>query len=114
MGIITACMPSFAKMLRHHLPPWATLKHRLKFSTPPGPRESSRRDQFTVFKRPKPIDSYDKYHGRGDRLYIDGTSSSAGIELESLESVEDCNRHGTPTTFDDDSIVLKQHDPQQK
>ncbi|CAF9919671.1 hypothetical protein IMSHALPRED_004693 [Imshaugia aleurites] len=29
-GIITACMPSFAKMLHHHLPPWPTLQSRLK------------------------------------------------------------------------------------
>ncbi len=114
MGIITACMPTFAKMLRHHLPPWAILKHRLKFSTPPSPKEGSKRDQVTVCKRSEPINFYGKKLGRGDRLYMDDTISSAGMELENLESVEDCDRHGIPDTFDDDRIVLKQHDPQQK
>lgn len=29
LGIITASMPAFARMLRHHLPPWQELRARL-------------------------------------------------------------------------------------
>ena len=106
-------MPSFAKMLHHHLPSWATLKSLLKFNTLVSPRESSKGDLITAHKRPKPIDFDQIDDNREDRLFIDSTSSSAGIELESLRGVENCTGYATAEAFDDDRVYLKPHDPQQ-
>lgn len=85
-GIITACMPSIAKMLHHHLPPWETLKSRLSLNTLVSPREGSTRD--LVAKRSQPTSVEEMKYYRKERLDSTGPNSTAGIELESLRSVD--------------------------
>lgn len=114
-GIITACMPSFAKMLRHHLPPWAVLKSRLKLKYPANFRKGSKRDLITGCERSQSTDFFDdKNHRQGNnRLYTNDTNASAEIELESQKSVDNYSSYTTPDTFDDDRIFSKQNHLQQ-
>lgn len=113
-GIITACMPSFAKMLHHHLPPRSTLKSRLRFENPAICRKGSKRDLITRCKRSQPTDFDDKNHRQGNnRLYTNGSNASAEIELESQKSVDNDSSYTTHDTFDDDRISLKQQHHQQ-
>ena len=112
-GIITACMPSFAKMLRHHLPPWPILKSRLRFEHLANTGKGSKRDLITGCKRSRPTD-FDAINPRqGNRLYTNDSNASSEIELESQKSEENYSSHTTPDTFDDDRIFSKQHHLQQ-
>lgn len=114
-GIITACMPSFAKMLHHHLPPWASLKSRLRFELPASFRKGSKRDLITDCKRSQSPDFFDDMdHRQGNnRLYTNDTHTSAEIELESQKGADNYSGYTAPDTFDDDRIFLKQHHPPQ-
>lgn len=101
-------------MLHHHLPPWETLKTRLKFNFLASPREDSNRELVGVCKRSQPTHFDEMNPCREGRLCINGTSSDAGVELESLKNAGDYIGYATPDTFDDDGIYLKQDDdPQQ-
>ena len=105
-------MPSFAKMLHHHLPPWATLKPRLKFITRASPSKGSKRDLITVSKISRPTRFRKEGYYEGDSSYINGIDTSAANELESLESVRNYISDPTPETFDGDRVYSK-HDLQQ-
>ena len=106
-------MPSIAKMLHHHLPPWASLKSYLKFEYPASSRKGSKRDFVTGYKRSQPTEFNGMNSRQGNRLYTNGSNASAGIELESQKSVDNYSSYITPNKYDDDRISLKQHHPQQ-
>ena len=110
-GIITACMPSFAKMLHHHLPPWTVLKQRLKLIAPAGPIEGSNRNLVAVSKDFRSTHFNEKSY-RGDASYTNGLDASAEHELENLKVAKSYVRGADLEAFDDDRICLK-HDPQQ-
>ena len=111
-GIITACMPSFAKMLHHHLPPWPTLQSRLKFQNLANPSNGTKRNLVTLYKDARPTHFNNQEHSRGDRIFVNGTDSIAEIELQSPKGVKTYLREAASETFDDDRVYLK-HDSQQ-
>ena len=95
-------------MLHHHLPPWATLKSRLKFITLPSKGPKTNLIDVSKGSRPSHFSDWDYY--QGDRLYrIDPNAEN---ELKSLKSANKYTRVAAPEMFDDDRIYLKQ-DPQQ-
>ena len=100
-------------MLHHHLPPWATLKSFFKIGSSASPKKSSNGGMITVYKRSKPstLDQINRHrdfdemkHHREDRLDISSAHLSAGIELESLRSVDNCIEYATTDTFHDDRV----------
>ena len=101
-------MPSFAKMLHHHLPPWPILKSRIKSITLTRPKKNL----VPIFKDVRP--DHFNYHdyNQGDRPYVNDTTSVAEMELQSLESVERYLSGAASETLDDDGFYLK-HDSQQ-
>ena len=107
-GIITACMPSFAKMLRHHLPPWARLKWGLKFINLASPRDGSKRSSITVSKDSRPIHLNNQDHSRVDIRYVNGADSIADIELGRQKPAKTYISGAASETSDDDRIILKQ------
>ena len=86
-GIITACMPSFAKMLNHHLPPWPTLKARLKSALLSRARRDRQENDVTALKDSS-LTHINEGQSWGERPYRNGTDSGAGSELGSLESTQ--------------------------
>lgn len=98
-------------MLRHHLPPWATVKSRLEFKISSSPNEGSK--GYLVTKRSKPTNFDEVDDNREERLYINSTSSSAGVELENMAGVENFTGYATADAYDEDRTYLKQHDSQQ-
>ena len=107
MGIITACMPSFAKVLHQHLPPWATLKTRMKLIPRASPSEDPKRELVTVHKHLRPT-HFDRH--QEDSVDIGTTDSDAAVELESLNSVKDHSGETYSDPLDDERRYLKQHD----
>lgn len=111
-GIITACMPSFAKMLHHHLPPWPTLQSRLKLHNLASPYHGSQRNLVTLYKEARPTHLNNQDYSTGDRPSVNGTDSITDIELQSPESVKKYIRGAASETFDDDRVYLKHGSPQ--
>ena len=101
-------MPSFAKMLRHHLPPWARLKSSLKFINLASPRDGSKRSSVTVSKDSRPIQLKNQDYGQVDIRYVNGANSIADIELERQKPTETYISGAASETSDDDRIILKQ------
>ena len=106
MAIITACMPSFAKVLHHHFPLWATIKTRLKSFALTYTRKGMSRNQTAISK-----DSGPTYLNKGclhleERPHMHDLDLGE-IELESLKSVKYKSRGAALETFDDDKILLE-------
>ena len=97
-------------MLHHHLPPWATLKSRLKFITLASPSKGPKTSLINVSKDTRSSHFGNKDYFEGDKPY--SIDPNAENELESLKSANKYTRGGVPEMFDDDRIYLKQ-DPQQ-
>ena len=104
-------MPCFAKMLHHHLPPWATVKQRLTLHKPPVPELGSNRTMTTDFKRSKPADFDVVIHCQEHHFYSDGVNSSADLELQRMNSLEDQIEYGVADTSGDNIVYMKQLDP---
>ena len=104
-GIITSCMPSFARMLHHHLPPWGTLKSHLKSFALACARKGTKQNPVTVPEGSGPTNKRD--HHLEETPRIQGLDLGAEIELESLRSVKHYNRGRAPKTFDDDEGLLE-------
>ena len=95
-------MPSFAKTLNHHLPPWATVKTRLKSLALAC---TCSQTQTTV-----PKDSGPTYMNK-ENLHLEERPHMHDLdlgetELQSLESVKYIGG-GAPESFDDDRVLLE-------
>lgn len=106
VGLITACMPSFAKMLHHHLPPWPTLKRRLKSLALACARKGTSQNVTTAPK------DFEQTYKSGRDLHLEEIPhkpdlKSGDPELESLGSVQHYIGRATPEMFDDDRVLLK-------
>ena len=109
-GIITACLPSFAKMLQHHLPPWETLRSLLKLETFASLRKGAKRDLIPYSKRSQRTSLDDIKQCPANRVHSKSTNPNPDIELESQKAVDEYVGYATTDTSDDDGIYLKQHD----
>ena len=99
-------MPSFAKMLHHHLPAWAILKPRLKSFVLACTGKGKSRSPTTV-----PQDSEQTYKTRSD-IHLEERPHSHGLksgepDMESLGSVQHDIGGATLETFDDDRVLLE-------
>ena len=99
-------MPSFAKMLHHHLPPWKTLKSRLNCFALARARKGTKQDPVTAPKDSGPMNTNNRDHHVDESPQIRDLDLGAEVELESLRSVNHYNGGVALKTFDDDEVLL--------
>lgn len=97
-------------MLSHHLPPWSTLKARLKATTLASPRKGPQGNVATVPKASSPPHFDDKGCYGGDGPFTKGAVSAAGYELGGFKSGKNYARGIVTEVFDEDRIYLKHED----
>lgn len=119
VGIMTACMPSFAKMLHHHLPPWTTLKRRLRLLDPARPIcEGSKRNLVPISNDSRPTHSEeDKWSFREYGPYFSDAYSGVESELQCPKRIRGVKENITGTTsetFSDEAVYLEHGSQQDK
>lgn len=121
VGVITASMPAFARMLHHHLPPWKQLKSRFSFRKSSSQTESSKRSWPTLVKgsaaaKTRLEEKKMPYNSRTpfvdiERSAAEGNGAISGphFEMDNLKSVKTYIKGGQRGNVDEDGIYLK-HD----
>ena len=85
MGIVTASMPSFARMLHHHLPPWKQLKSRLPFHKTTTRTKSSQRSRSHVMR----LSTAAKLRWEENEIPYNSRFPSVSLERGSVEEDEE-------------------------
>ena len=94
-------------MLHHHLPPWKTLKSRLKSFALARERKGTKQNPVTEPKDSGPTSTKKRDHHLKETPHIRDLDLGAEIELESLRSVKHYIGGIAPKTFNDDEVLLE-------
>lgn len=120
MGVITASMPAFARMLHQHLPPWKQFKSRFSFRSVSSHTKSSKwfpsilvegstAARSGVEENKMPYNSATPFADRERTTAEENGMTAPHFEMDKLKSVKTYIKGGQRGNVDEDGIYLK-HD----